>query len=96
MVRRTKKSVQAERDEVSVATIYSNEVGIGYGDTEVVINFGFSTPSYFEPHDDKDVPVVRTVLSWEIAELLMESLKDVLDEHKKKLKTKAKVQKKGE
>jgi len=95
MARKTKKSVQTERHEVSVPTIYSNEVGIGYVDTEVVINFGFSTPSYFEPHDNEDIPVVRIVLSWEIAQVLMETLKDIIYEHKKPKKAKRKVKSKS-
>ena len=95
MAKKTKKSAQIERHEVPVPTIYSNAVGIGYLDTEVVINFGFSTPSYFEPHDDEDVPVTRIVLSWEIAELLLENLKDVLEEHKKPQKPKRKLRSKS-
>lgn len=95
MAKKRKKSLGLEHNEVSVPTIYSNSVGIGYLGTEVVINFGFSTPSYFEPHDDEDVPVTRIVLSWEIAELLSESLKEVLDEHKKSQKPKRKAKSKA-
>jgi len=94
MAKKIEKSVQTERNEVSAPTIYSNTFGIGHGDTEVVINFGFSTLSYFEPHDDEDVPVARIVLSWEIAESLTDTLKDTINKHKNPPKTKQKVKSK--
>ena len=94
MAKKSEKRSRLERHEVSVPTIYSNEVGVGYGDTEVVINFGFSTPSYFEPHDNEDVPITRIVLSWEMAEVLLETLKDIVNEHKKPQKTKRKARSK--
>jgi hypothetical protein len=91
MAKKTEKKLEFEHREGSVPAIYSNTFGIGHSDTEVVINFGFSTPTYFEPHDDKDVPVARIALSWEVAENLFETLKEVLDDHKKpKRKSKSK------
>ena len=95
MAKKTKKSEQIERHEVSMQGVYSNEVGIGYSDTDVVINFGFSTPSYFEPHDDEEFPVARVILSWETADVLLETLKRVCDEHKRPTKTKTKSRGKG-
>jgi len=83
MAKRTKRNVQIEHPEMLVPSIYSNTFGIGHSDTEVAINFGLSTPTYFEPHNDEDVPVARIFLSWEAAENLLETLKDVLDKHKK-------------
>ncbi len=94
MAKKTKKSEQIERHEMPVQGVYSNEVGIGYSDTDVVINFGFSTPSYFEPHDDEEVPVARVILSWETADILLKALKRVCDEHKRPPKTR--VKSKGE
>jgi len=96
MAKRTKKDTQIEHREVSVPSMYSNTFGIGHSDTEVAINFGLSTPSYFEPHDDEDVPVARIFLSWEVAENLLETLKDVLDKHRKPPKPKRKTKIKGE
>jgi hypothetical protein len=93
MAKRTKKNVQIEQSEVP--SMYSNTFGIGHSDTEVAINFGLSTPSYFEPHDDEDVPVARIFLSWEVAENLLETLKDVLDKHKKPPKPKRKTKSKS-
>lgn len=90
MAKRTKKSAQIERHEVSGPVVYSNQFGIGYSDTEVVIDFGFSTPSYFEPHDEEDIQVARIVLSWEVAAGVGETLKKVLDKHKKALELKRK------
>jgi|GEM_PF-6122201 hypothetical protein len=95
MAKRTKKNVQIEHPEVLVPSIYSNIFGIGYSDTEVAINFGLSTPSYFEPHEDKDVPVARIFLSWEVAENLLNTLKAVIDEHKKPQKPKRKLRSKS-
>lgn len=95
MVKKEKKNLEAGYGKLSVPVIYSNTLGIGYLDTEVVLNFGFSTPSYFEPHDDEDVPVARIVLSWEIAESLFETLKEVLDEYKKSQKPKRKAKSKA-
>ena len=95
MAKRIKKNVQIEHPEVSVPSIYSNTLGIGHSDTEVAINFGLSTLSYFEPHDDEDVPVARIFLSWEVAENLLETLKSVCDEHKKPQKPKRKAKSKG-
>ncbi len=94
MVKKTKKGVQIERREVPIG-VYSNALGVGYSDTEVVLNFGLSTLSYFEPHDDENVPVARIVLSWETAEGLLETLKDVCEKHKRPTKTKAKSKGKG-
>ena len=88
MVKKTKKSEQIERHEVPMQGVYSNEVGIGYSDTDVVINFGFSTPSYFEPHDEEEVPVARVILSWETADVLLKALKHVWDDHRRPTKTK--------
>lgn len=95
MAKKTKKSEQIERHETPMQGIYSNEVGIGYSDSDVVINFGFSTPSYFEPHNDEEAPVARVILSWETADVLLEGLKRVCDEHKSPTKTKAKSKSKG-
>ncbi len=96
MAKKTKKSMQIERHEVPLQGVYSNEFGIGYSDTEVVINFGLNVHSYFEPHDDESFPVARVFLSWEVAEGLLETLKHVCDEHKKTLKPKRKAKSKGE
>jgi hypothetical protein len=85
--------VQIEHPEALMPSIYSNIFGIGHSDTEVAINFGLSTPSYFEPHENKDVPVARIFLSWEVAENLLNTLKEIIDEHKKPQKTKTKAQK---
>ena len=49
----------------------------------VAINFGLSNPSYFEPHDDEDVPVARIFLPWEMAEELLKVLRKVISDHKK-------------
>jgi len=99
MAKKTKKKLEFEHREVSVPSMYSNTFGIGYSDTEVAINFGLSTPTYFEPHDDEDVPVARIFLSWEVAENLVETLKSVCDQHKKphkpRRKAKSKVVKEG-
>lgn len=91
MAKKTKESLEVERPEISVPSIYSNTFGIGFSDTEVAINFGLSTPSYFEPHADEDVPVARIFLSWETAENLAETLKSTCDEHKKPEKPKRKA-----
>ena len=96
MVKETKKKLEFEHHEVSVPSMYSNTFGIGYSDTEVAINFGLSTPTYFEPHDDEDVLVARIFLSWEVADNLLEHLKSVCDEHKRPVKTKTKAKSKGE
>lgn len=90
MAKKAKKSEQIERYEVPMQGVYSNEVGIGYSDTDVVINFGFATPSYFAPHDDEEIPVARVILSWEMADVLLEALKHVCDEYKRTTKTEAK------
>ncbi|TET43155.1 MAG: DUF3467 domain-containing protein [Dehalococcoidia bacterium] len=96
MAKKTKKGLETEHREVSVPSIYSNTFGIGSTDTEVAINFGLSTPSYFKPHDDEDVPVARIFLSWEVAESLAETLRDVCEKHKKPQKPKRKSKTKGE
>jgi len=96
MTQKNKKSLPSEHEKISMPIIYSNTFGIGYFDTEVVLNFGFSTQSYFEPHDEEDVPVARVVLSWEIAESLLNSLKEILDEYKKAQKTERKAKDKAE
>lgn len=93
MAKKTKESKQIERREVSMQGAYSNTFGIGYSDTEVALNFGLSTPSYFEPHDDEDIPIARIFLSWEVAESLLRTLKDVCEEHKKPQKPKQKAKK---
>lgn len=95
MAKKIKKSLEVEHHEVQIQTIYANTLGIGYSDTEIIINFGLSTPNYFEPHDDEDIPVARIVLSWERAEDLLESLKEVIDEHKEPLKPKRTAKTKG-
>lgn len=95
MAKETKKSLEFEYHKMPVPGIYSNAVGIGYSDNEVVINFGLATPSYFEPHDDEEVPVARIVLHWEAAEDLLETLKKVCEEHKKPRKPKRKTKSKG-
>jgi len=91
MARKTKKSLEVEHREVPVQVVYSNELGIGYSDTEVVINFAFSTPRYLEPHNDVEVPVARVILTWEVAETLLETLKGLVEKHKKPQKPKRKV-----
>ena len=96
MAKKTKRSLELEYHKMPVPGMYSNAVGIGYSETEVVINFGLSTPSYFEPHDDEDVPVARIVMPWEAAEILLEALKEVCEEHKKPQKPKRKTKNKGE
>jgi hypothetical protein len=83
MAKKTEKKLEFEHREVSLPSIYSNTFGIGSSDAEVVINFGLSIPSYFEPHDEEDVPVAHIVLSWEVTETLFNILKEVLDDHKK-------------
>jgi hypothetical protein len=93
--KKTKKSLESDQHGVSVPTIYSNVVGIGYGDTDVVINFGFSTPSYFEPNDDEDTLVARIVLSWKIADNLSASLQDIISDHKKEQEPKRKAKRKS-
>lgn len=95
MAKKTKKNTEIEHYRVPIKGIYSNTVGIGYTDTEVVMNFGLSTSSYFEPHDDEDFPVARIVLSWETIEDLLEALKNVYDEHKKPQKPKRKAKSKS-
>lgn len=95
MAKRPKKSVQSERHEVSVPVVYSNQFGVGCSDTEVVLDFGFSTPSYFEPHDEEEMQIARIVLPWEVAETLWETLKKVLDKHEKPVKPKRKAKSKG-
>ena len=95
MAKKTKKSLEVEHHEVPIQTAYANTLGIGYSDTEVIINFGLSTPNYFEPHDDEDIPVARIVLSWERAEDLLEALKEVIDEHKEPRKPKRTTKAKG-
>lgn len=94
MAKKTEKKPEFEHREVSVPSIYSNTFGIGSSDTEVVINFGLSTPTYFKPHDDEDALVARVFLSWEIAESLYEILKEVLEDHQKTQKPKRKPTKK--
>jgi hypothetical protein len=95
MAKKTKKSLEIEHREVPVQAIYSNQFGVGYHDTEVSLDFGFITPSYFEPHHDVDTQVARIVLPWEIAESLLETLKEVIDEHKKPQKPKRRVRSKS-
>lgn len=95
MAKKAKKSLEVEHHEAPIQTIYSNALGIGYSDTEVVINFGLSTPGYFEPHDDENIPVARIVLSWERTEDLSESLKEIIDEHKESQKPKRTTKTKG-
>ena len=91
MAKKDKKNLGLENREVPVETVYSNEFGIGYSDNEVVLNFSFSTPSYLEPHNDVEVPVARVILPWKATEVLMETLKDICDEHKKSAKPKRKT-----
>lgn len=88
MAKQGKKISKVDYDKATMQGFYSNTFGIGYTDTEVALNFGLSTPTYFEPHDDEEIPIARVFLSWAIAEGLLESLKDVVDKHKKSLKTK--------
>lgn len=95
MANKIKKSLESKRHEVPIQGVYSNELGIGYSDTEVVINFGFSTPSYFEPHKNEEVPVTRVILSWEMAGVLLETLGGIFDKRKKTAKTKTKVKSKS-
>ena len=95
MTKKKEKGWESKHNEVTTPTVYSNSLGIGYSDAEVVINFGLSTPTYFEPHEDEDVPVARIVLSWEGVETLLDALKEVLDEHKKPKKTNRKVKSKS-
>ena len=97
MAKKTKKSLEFGYHKVPpVLGIYSNALGVAYSDTEVVINFGLSTLSYFEPHDNEDIPIARIVLSWEAAEALLETLKDVCEKHKGPPKTRAKAKSKTE
>jgi hypothetical protein len=96
MAKKTKKSSEFDYQKMPVPQIYSNSLGIGHSDTEVVINFGFSTPTYFEPHDDEDIPVARVVLSWEVAEDLLTVVRAVLKEHKKPQRIKRNVKSKTE
>ncbi len=94
MAKKTKKSSAFEHKQVSMLGVYSNTLGIGYSDTEVVLNFGLSTPSYIEPHEDEDIPVARIVLSWEVAKELLESLEGIVAEkHKKPQKRQQKLTK---
>lgn len=95
MAKKTKKSLEVEHHEAPIQTIYSNAFGLGFSDTEVVINFGLSAPSYFEPHDDEDMPVARVLLSWEVAEGLLEVLKRACEEHKNPQKPERKAKRKG-
>jgi hypothetical protein len=90
MAKKTKRNSQSDHQKMLVPQIYSNSIGIGYSDTEVVINFGFSTPSYLEPHNDEDIPAARIVLSWDVAEELSETVKEVVHAHKKPQKTERK------
>ena len=94
--KREKENLGPHYNKAPVQTIYSNTFGVGFSDTEVAINFGLSTPSYFEPHDDEDVPVARIFLSWEVAESLAGTLRDVCEKHKKPQKPKRKSKTKGE
>ena len=96
MAQKNKKSLASEHDKIPIPTIYSNTLGIGYSDTEVVINFGFSTPSYFEPNDEEDVPVARIVLSWEVANVLLENLQEVVNKYKASQKPRRKGRSKSE
>jgi len=95
MAKKAKKSSEFEHKQAPMLGVYSNTLGIGYSDTEVVLNFGLSTPSYFEPHEDEDIPVTRIVLSWESAEDLSKTLKGVIAEHKKSEKPKRTTKTKG-
>lgn len=89
MASKTKKSMWFERYSIPATTaIYSNTLGVGSTDNEVVINFGFLTPSYFEPHDDEDIPVARIVLSWELARDLLDTLSPIVKNYEKKQNTK--------
>lgn len=94
--KKEKENLGSRYNKAPVQSIYSNTLGIGYSDTEVVINFGFSTPSYFEPNDDEDVPVARIVLSWEVANVLLESLQEVVNKYKASQKPRRKGRSKGE
>ena len=87
MAKRTKKNVQIEHNEVSVPVIYANDIGIAFSDTEVIISFGTSAPSYFEPHDVTETPGARIALLWETAEGLMELLQKAVSRHRKSKKT---------
>lgn len=93
MAKKTKKSLETEHNEVSVPVIYANDIGIAFSDTEVIISFGTSAPSYFEPHDVTETPGARIALLWETAEGLMELLQKAVSRHRKKQKKQRKAKK---
>ncbi len=93
MAKKEKEKTPIENREVSIQNVYANDVGIGY-DVEVALNFALVTPSVFAPHKDEYTPVVRVILTWEVAESLSKGLQSTIRSHNRAIKQERKAKSK--
>jgi methylglyoxal synthase len=66
-----------------VSPLFSNIAVVFSHEEVVMLDFGFISPSYAQPHNIEDSQLARICLPWDTAEFLSESLKDVISDHKK-------------
>lgn len=66
-----------------VSPLFSNVVSITPHRDMVMLDFGFTGPSYLEPHGFEDNHISRVCLGWDAVEGLVTYLNDAMAERKK-------------
>jgi len=94
-----KKTEETEIKEIetpssAITASLSNVVAVYSHTGWVMIDFGFFSPSYCEPHDLEDRQIARICLPWNAAKYLVEFLDDAIAEHDKSRKLKRKIKSK--
>jgi hypothetical protein len=91
MARKSKKSIEIEQNKTQVLPLLSDIFAVFSEKNIVMIDFGFTAPSYFEPHKMQDTQIARICLSWELAQKLSDVLQNTILEHKEEQKVKSKA-----
>jgi hypothetical protein len=90
--RKTKepKIEEVEAAKLPLSALYSNVVGVLAHSDFVLLDFGFAAPSYRKPYHIQDNHIARICLDWESSEYLLDSLKEMVADHKKEQESKRK------
>jgi len=77
-----------------VSPLFSNLAVVFSHEEVVMLDFGFISPSYAQPHNVEDYQLARICLPWDTAEFLSESLRDAVSGHKKEQESKRRPRRK--
>ena len=85
---KTETDLKFDRQELQTSeSLFSNAFTLGGNiDDGVCLNFGLNAPSYFQKEDGL-FPVARIILPWHAAIGLSNSLKELISEYNKVVKT---------